>query len=124
MTKQRKSIRVFRSEGRSGDVCFETLTINGKRTFDTSIKLLAFNVCLIIKQMHNSGCQRVTIIFTPPYDIYYPKGHRPRRCFPMTEEEQADFWKLFLKEEGQTEFWKFLLGKKEQAEFWKFILGD
>lgn len=57
------------------------------------------DIALAAKRKLNNFLGQRTIDFHPFHDVEWPSGLAPRRCFPLTPEEQAEFWLYFTKAE-------------------------
>ncbi len=95
MAERIGNIRVYRT----GKNFFEykTADVLGA-TGASSIRSLATMVRKDVDFAHHNGFSAMSIDFTPFHHIECPKGLEPRRCLPLTEEEQVEFWGYFVKE--------------------------
>jgi hypothetical protein len=80
-------------EGKQGDL--------RSSSWDKSLEVIALRVWTGLDYCHRHAEEVdlgvTSINFTPFHDIEWIKGYKPERCFPLTEEDRAEFWKHFAK---------------------------
>lgn len=94
-------ICVYRVEFANGDVAYESKHGDlSERHHYNSVKDMAEMTVLTAETFHYRRLPAAkdvvtTIVFRSNYDIEYPSYSEPRRCFPLTKEEEDEFWKYF-----------------------------